>query len=319
MAEKPTIVFMGTAPFAAVILQGLHEGGYRPLAVYTQPDRPAGRGMSPRASAVKELAETLGLAVRQPENFRAEMDRQALAALKPDFLVVAAYGLILPQAVLDIPRVAPINVHGSLLPGYRGAAPIQRAIMENWQSDAETGVSIMRMVRAMDAGPVYATAAVPLAAQTTETLTPLLAEAGARLLLQVLPQIAAGSLSPCEQDESLVTYAAKLTKEDGVIDWSKPVAAVDAQIRGVTPWPGAQAMLKLGDRELPLTIMRGEAGEKITAEPGIVTFDKDGLTVACCDGLYRVLQVKPKGRKIMAARDFANGLRMTAGVVGRMA
>lgn len=318
MAEKPSIVFMGTAPFAATILRQLCTGGYVPRAVYTQPDRPAGRGMALKASAVKTLARELNLPVRQPENFKGQEQMTDLRTLAPDFLIVAAYGIILPQVVLDIPAVAPINVHGSLLPAYRGAAPIQRAIMENWDPQAQTGVSIMRMVRAMDAGPVYAMASVPLDHMDAASLSEALALKGGELLLRTLPAIEACQLQPVPQDDSLATYAPKLTKADGVVDWHRPAAAVDAQVRGVTPWPGATATLAVGGQVIPLTILGGNLGAPTADRPGTVILDRAGIHVACADAFYDIVQVKAQGRKAMAARDLLNGLRLAPGITGEM-
>ena len=224
---------MGTPDLAAAVLRRLVRWpGGDVVAVYTQPDRPAGRGHKLTPSPVKKLALELGLPVHQPLNFRQEGAVDELAALKPDLLVVAAYGLILPQAVLDIPTVDTLNVHTSLLPRYRGAAPIQRAVMENWQPGDVTGVSIMRIVPALDAGPVYAQCEVPIGQHTAGSLHDALAEAGGELLLTVLDQLRDGSAQPREQDESRVTYAAKLAKEDGYIDWARPAAEVHARIRG---------------------------------------------------------------------------------------
>ena len=220
---------MGTPDLAAAVLRRLVRWpGGDVVAVYTQPDRPAGRGHKLTPSPVKKLALELGLPVHQPLNFRQEGAVDELAALKPDLLVVAAYGLILPQAVLDIPTVDTLNVHTSLLPRYRGAAPIQRAVMENWQPGDVTGVSIMRIVPALDAGPVYAQCEVPIGEHTAGSLHDVLAEAGGELLVTVLDKLRDGSAQPREQDESRVTYAAKLAKEDGYIDWDRPAAEVHA-------------------------------------------------------------------------------------------
>lgn len=318
MAKESRIVFMGTSPFAAVILECLCHAGYRPLAVYTQPDRPAGRGMTLRPSAVKTLAADLGLSVLQPVNFRGQSECQQLADFEPDFLIVAAYGLILPQTVLDVPAIAPINVHGSLLPSYRGAAPIQRAIMDNWHPDARSGVSIMKMTRGMDEGPVYATASVALADHTSASLTQVLARLGGELLVQCLPEIASGKLQPVPQNNAEATYAAKLTKADGVIDWHRPAQAVAAQIRGVTPWPGAASILEIGGHTVPITVLKGEVGQGADEQPGTVIMDKNGLHVACADAFYHILQLKPQGRQPMASKAFLNGLRLAPDSRGMM-
>lgn len=302
---------MGTPDLAAAVLRRLVRWpGGDVVAVYTQPDRPAGRGHKLTPSPVKKLALELGLPVHQPLNFRQEGAVDELAALKPDLLVVAAYGLILPQAVLDVPTVDTLNVHTSLLPRYRGAAPIQRAVMENWQPGDVTGVSIMRIVPALDAGPVYAQCEVPIGEHTAGSLHDALAEAGGELLLTVLDQLRDGSAQPREQDESRVTYAAKLAKEDGYIDWARPAAEVHARIRGVTPWPGArlQARFDGQDELLPLLLQPGRVDEPCDGvQPGSLRTDKKGLCVACADRWYRLLVVRPQGRKDMEAAAFVNG------------
>jgi methionyl-tRNA formyltransferase len=311
MAEKKerlNIVFMGTPEFAAHILRKVAawQGGFV-SAVYTQPDRPAGRGHKLMPSAVKMVAQELGLPVLQPVNFKSEEARQALADLKPDILAVAAYGLILPQAVLDSAALAPLNVHGSLLPKYRGAAPIQRAIMDG---EPETGVCIMHMQAALDAGAVYARAALPTAGHTAGSMHDALAELGGELLVHVLEQFSQG-IPPCQpQDESLATFAPKITKAEGNIDWNRPCAVVDAHIRGVTPWPAARVQCRLEGKEaFVLTIAKGCVGQpKPTgAQAGELWLVPQGLGIATADALYMLEQVRPADRKAMDARAFANG------------
>lgn len=306
---------MGTPAFAATVLEKLARWpGGRVVAVYTQPDRPRGRrGMKLVPSPVKELAERLGLEVRQPVNFRDEAERQALADLRPDIIVAAAYGLLLPRAVLDAARIAPLNVHASLLPRYRGAAPIQRCIMESCSPDAVTGVSLMHMEPSLDTGPVYATRSVPIGCCHAGELTEALARAGADLLVETLPGILDGTVTATPQDHSQATHAAKLAKEDGRIDWSRPVAQVDAHIRGVTPAPGATTRILCKDGGVPLEvrIMRGQpAGEVLTTSlppPGTLVRLPAGLAVACADGFYLLDRVRPSGRKDMEGLAFANG------------
>ena len=323
-AKSCRIVFMGTPELAAVVLRRLADWpGGEVLAVYTQPDRPAGRGQKLRPSPVKEAALELGLPVRQPENFRDAESVAELAALAPDVLAVAAYGLILPQAVLDIPRLAPLNVHTSLLPRYRGAAPIQRAIMENWQPGAESGVSIMRMEKGLDTGPVYAQRRIALAEQTAGSLHDALAALGAEALLEVIGELCDGTAVAVPQDEGLASYAAKVFKEDGYVDWSLPLAAVHAQIRGVTPFPGARTLLQAGELTEPLLlqIWPGEpeafaGGERPVC--GSLRRDKAGLSVACADGWYRLGRVRPPAKKEMDALALCNGLlqKMPLGISG---
>lgn len=303
-----SIVFMGTPEFAATILRHVAAwpGGHV-SAVYTQPDRPAGRGHRLMPPPVKVAAQELGLPVFQPRNFREAEDRERLAALKPDILAVAAYGLILPQAVLDCARLAPLNVHGSLLPKYRGAAPIQRAIIDG---EAETGVCIMHMQAALDAGPVYSRRAIPTAGHTAGSLHDALAELGGDMLVEVLEQFRTGTAACVEQDHSLATYAAKISKADGWIDWNRPCAAVDAQVRGVTPWPAAQTICALEGRDaFPLNIGAGHVGGPAPAgaEPGELWVCAGGLGVATRDRLYMLDIVRPAGRKPVDARAFLNG------------
>lgn len=316
-AQDCRIVFMGTPGFAAAVLDKLARWpDGRVVAVYTQPDRPRGRGLKLAPSPVKTLAENLGIEVRQPLNFKVEAERNALADLRPDILVAAAYGLLLPKAVLDTARIAPLNVHASLLPLYRGAAPIQRCIMDSCTPDAVTGVSIMRMEPSLDTGPVYASRTVPIGCCHAGELTEALAEAGAELLVETLPGIVAGTLTATPQDHARATHAAKLTKADGHIDWSLPVARVDAQIRGVTPAPGARARIRCrgGGEPLDVRILAGRAETAQGAplpEAGTVVrlgaSSGERLGIACADGYYILERVRPGGRKDMSGPDFANG------------
>lgn len=317
MAEDARIVFMGTSAFAAEILSRLAAAGRNVTGVYTRPDKPAGRGMALRQSPVKALAASLGFPVMQPASFKNDCDIAALASLRPDLLIVAAYGLILPQAVLDIPVIAPVNIHASILPRYRGAAPMQRAIMENWRPGAQTGVSIMRMEAGLDAGPVYGMAAVPIDDLDAAALEARLAAAGGDLLLRLLPGIAAGLIKPQPQDDSRATYARKLTMADRQLDWKQPAAAVHAHIRGVTPWPGAHARMRLNTgQEIGLQVLPGRIGARADAAPGSILRFKKGLAIACADCWYELDKVVPDGRKTMSANDFANGLRLGKGIAG---
>ncbi len=315
---------MGTPELAATVLRRLADwpdGGI--VAVYTQPDRPAGRGHKLQASPVKQAAQALGLPVRQPENFRDSGAVAELAALAPDVLAVAAYGLILPQTVLDIPRLAPLNVHTSLLPRYRGAAPIQRAIMENWQPGAESGVSIMRMEKGLDTGPIYAQRRVALAGQTAGSLHDVLADVGGEALIDVLEQLCAGTAAAVPQDASQASYAAKVFKEDGHVDWTRSLAEVDARIRGVTPVPGARTLLCLEGIAEPLLVQLGPGqaeafGRGETVACGSVRRDRAGLSIACADGWYRLRRVRPPAKKEMDAEALCNGLlqKVPPGLVG---
>lgn len=319
MAKSQRLIFVGTSGFAAAILEALNNADLDISAIYTRPDQPAGRGMSMRESAVKTVAKKLGMEgiIRQPVNFKNEDEMIGLANLKPDFLIVASYGLILPQGVLDIPAIAPVNVHASLLPKYRGAAPIERAIMENWQPGSVTGVSIMRMEAGLDTGPVYAAASMPIAGETGDTLTEKLASLGGGLLVDTLPNIANGTLKSVPQNDSLATYAHKLDKRDGIIDWNMPAVAVHARIRAVTSRPGAKTVLHLPGQDIEITVLPGRIGEVAEAEPGTVKLHKKGIAIACGDNWYELGNLIPKGRKEMSAQAFGNGLRKQAGIIGK--
>ncbi len=312
------VVFMGTPGFAAVILRHLLEwDGCKVIAAYTQPDRPCGRGQQCRPPEVKLLAIEHGLPVYQPLNFKTEEAVAELRSLRPDVLVVAAYGLILPQSVLDIPRLGPVNVHASLLPRLRGAAPIQRAVMAG---DAVTGVTIMRMEASLDTGPMLLQKAMGIDINDTAgDLHDQLADLGGRLLTVALGKLADGTAIAIPQDNDRATYAAKLTKADGLIDWNRPAAQVHAHIRGVTPWPGAYCTIQReGQKELRVALGPGRIGpllsdapEDQAAAPGtpgtIVGLVDDQLAIACADRLYLVDSIRPADRKPMDARAFLCG------------
>lgn len=301
---------MGTPEFAAIVLRRLlaWKGG-NILGVYTGPDKKSGRGMNLAMSAVKHVALEHDLPIFQPASLRPAQEQETLRSLRPDFLVVAAYGLILPQAVLDCAAIAPVNVHASLLPRYRGAAPIQRAIMENCGPDAETGVSIMKMVGKLDAGPVFMEKKVPIAGKYCEDLSRDLAERGGEALVETLEKLAAGNIQPVEQDEALATYAHKLEKADGNLDWRKKACQIEAQIRAVTPWPGARTEIMFENGGvIPVAILAGRAGEPVNgAVCGQIFRHRDGLAIACADRWFHLEKLKPRGRGEMKAGDFANG------------
>jgi methionyl-tRNA formyltransferase len=310
---------MGTPDFAASVLRRLAHCPFGDIAaVYTQPDRPAGRGHKVLPSAVKTLARHCGFPVFQPQTFRPLEAQHQFAALRPDFLLVASYGLILPEAVLGIPRFPPLNVHASLLPRYRGAAPVQRAVMENWQSDARTGVSIMRIDVKLDAGPVYAAKSIPIAEHSAGELLSLLAEEGASLLLQVMQKMLAGDAVSAPQDDALATYAPKISKHERGVVWNRPAAAVHAHIRAMTPSPGARAAFRFcsqdnaipqcHEREFHLLVFPGKpAASSAGQAPGTLQRTREGLRVACGDCWYELLQIRPNGASTMHVRDFVNG------------
>ncbi|MBP3730493.1 MAG: methionyl-tRNA formyltransferase [Mailhella sp.] len=320
--NKLRIVFMGTPDFAASILRSLAEyNDCCVTAVYTQPDRPAGRGKKLRPSAVKTLADELGLPVYQPLNFRNRDDVDALAAMTPDVLVVAAYGLILPQSVLDIPSLFPLNVHASLLPRYRGAAPIQRAVMNG---DHVTGVSIMKMEAGLDTGPVLLQQAVSIEpGDTAGTLFDELALHGSQLIVGALRMIAEGRAAFVPQNSELATYAHKITANEELIDWSFDAHSIHNLIRGLSPFPGARTTLLLdGKAPLPLRLTPGEPIDTDTGcTPGtLVGMHGQSLVVACGSGAYKVNELRPAGKGTMKASDFRNGwLKGMNEPFGRMA
>lgn len=301
---------MGTPDLAATILEALLGWeGCRVIAAYCQPDRPAGRGMALQSPPVKTLALARGIPVRQPVNFIDAAEVAALRDLAPDYLAVAAYGLILPPSVLDIPSRMPLNVHTSLLPRYRGAAPIQRALMNG---EEETGVSVMRMEKGLDTGPVILQERVPVRfSDTAADLRARLAEVGGKTLVDAIRGLEEGRLTPEPQDEKHATYAPKLSKRDGVLDFSRTGKAIYDTMRAVTPWPGAFAILqRAGEAALPVTFVAGSfrPGVPHGKAGGISPSLVDGkLAVFCADGVYLVAAVKPAGKKIMDAGAFMNG------------
>lgn len=300
------IVFMGTPHFAATLLQRLVDmPTFCVQAVYCQPDRPAGRGQKIVHSPVKALALSLNLLIMQPLHFKAAADIERLKVFKPDFLVVAAYGLLLPQSVLDIPLLAPLNVHASLLPRYRGAAPIQRAIM---QGEKFTGVSIMRMEASLDTGPVYAVREIPIANHTAGTLEAALAALGAEALLETLAQFRIATVQALPQEDSLATYAAKITKADGTIDWNRPAHVIHNHIRGLSPKPGAWSTFFVDtQRPLRLGLSPGTVGPPCHAPAGAWYCLPDGsIAVSTADYYYILSTVRPENRKALPVRDFIN-------------
>ncbi len=295
---------MGTPEFAVPCLEALIAAGHEICAVYSQPPRPAGRGRKARPSPVQRCAEGHGIAVRTPTSLRDAAEQAAFAALEADAAVVVAYGLILPQAILDAPRLGCFNLHASLLPRWRGAAPIQRAIMAG---DRETGVAVMRMEAGLDTGPVVLEERVAIGPRTTAgELHDTLAPRGAALMVRALDGIADGRLTPRPQPAEGATYAAKLSPAEGRIPWSLPAVELDRRIRGLSPWPGAFFEWR-GTR---IKIGRAEPAEG-TGAPGTVLDDR--LTVACGRGALRLLELQRPGRAMMAARDFLRGYPIPKG------
>lgn len=295
------IVFAGTPAFAVPSLKALMASDYQVIAVYTQPDRPAGRGQRLKPCPIKEVALSHRLCVLQPMTLRTEQAIEEFSRLKPDLLVVVAYGLILPKSLLEIPTLGAINVHASLLPRWRGAAPIQRAILAG---DRETGVTIMQMVEQLDAGPILLQRSIPiLPDETAGDLADRLARVGAEALLEALAAIAAGTLEPKPQDESQATYAAKIAKEEARLDWSQPAWRLELMVRAFNPWP--VAFTHFGDTLLK--IWRAEAVERSAAgAPGTIVSARKTLEVATGDGCLRLLEVQLPGGRPMAAQAFLN-------------
>ena len=309
------IIFFGTPDFAVPTLREIRAAGHDVVAAVTQPDRPRGRGQKSSPEAVKVFAEEHGLRVLQPDRLRDEAFLAVLADLAPDVGVVAAYGKILPAAVLASPRLGLINVHASLLPRWRGASPIHRAVVAG---DAEIGVSIMRVVPALDAGGVFAQARRPLGPnETSEDVEGDLAELGARLILPVIDALAAGSAAEAPQEERLVTYAPRLTRDDGRIAWTASAQAIHNQVRGLHPWPHAVTTLK-GARVIVLRTALAPTPQlpAVDAGPGeVLAIGRDRLIVQAGDGCpISLLQLQSEGRRALGGREFAAGARIQPGV-----
>ena len=298
------VVFMGTPDFSVPILENLIHAGHEVAAVYSQPARPAGRGQQLRPSPVAAAAEKRGIPVRTPKSLKSTEEQEAFAALKADVAVVAAYGLILPKAILDAPRQGCINVHASLLPRWRGAAPIQRCIEAG---DAHTGVTIMQMDEGLDTGAMLLAECLPITPTTTGgSLHDDLSAIGARLIVETMSRLEGGSLLAEPQPPEGVTYAAKLTKEEGRIDWRRSVAQIDRQVRAFTPWPGVWFELR-GERIKLISAKvvegKGESGEVLD----------DHLTVACGEGALRLETLQRAGKGPMSAAELLRGFSIPAG------
>ena len=294
------VVFMGTPDFSVPVLEALVEAGHEVLCVYCQPPRPAGRGKKDRPSPVQAKAEELGLPVRFPKSLKGEAEQAEFAALEPDIAVVVAYGLILPQAVLDAPAKGCLNIHASLLPRWRGAAPIHRAIMAG---DAETGVCIMQMEAGLDTGPVLLRKAVPIGVEeTTAELHDRLSALGAGAIVEALANL--DGLEPVSQPEEGVTYAKKIDKAEARVDWTKPAVGVDRQIRGLSPFPGAWCEVE-GER---LKLLRSRVVEGKGAAGQVL----GGLRIACGDGAVEILQAQRQGKRPMDAEELLRGFNLPA-------
>jgi methionyl-tRNA formyltransferase len=309
------VVFFGTPRFAVPTLQRLLDSPHTVAGVVTQPDRPRGRGQKVTYAPVKTLALERGVPVFQPDRLKPPEVAATLRGWRPDVGIVAAYGRIIPEHLLTIPRLGMINVHASLLPKHRGAAPVHRAVMNG---DAETGVTIMRLVKELDAGPMFARATRPVGPdETSDVVEEALAEMGADLLIAVLGQMAAGTASEAPQDDSSATYAPRLTKEEGLIDWSKPSLAIHNQVRGLYPWPHAYTFLhghRLIVRRTHLDVAARKA-PPYTAGGTVVRVDGNAIHVATGDGEIAIVEIQPEGRRAMRVHDFILGHPIAAGDV----
>jgi methionyl-tRNA formyltransferase len=317
------VAFAGTPDFAVPALEALLSSGHSVVGVLTQPDRPKGRGRQIAASPVKVAAHAYGIHVSQPKSLKSEAGRAELAAWHPDVLVVVAYGLILPPAALALPRLGCINIHASLLPRWRGAAPIQRAILAG---DSDTGVTIMLMDAGLDTGPMLLQKRMPIDPRDTGgSLHDRLATLGAAALLEGLDKLATGTLEPQPQPSAGVTYAAKIDKAEGLIDWSRGAIEIERQVRAFNPWPVAETRLDgeqlrvfaasaedtSRDQPWPSAEVIGEFRESAGSEPGtIVAVRDDSVIVQCGSGRLALHRLQRPGRRAVEARDFAHGVQL---------
>ena len=301
------IIFAGTPDFAAQHLQAILNSQHNVIAVYTQPDKPAGRGKKLQASPVKQLAEQNNIPVYQPKSLRKEEAQFELKVLNADVMVVVAYGLILPKAVLDAPRLGCLNVHGSILPRWRGAAPIQRSI---WAGDAQTGVTIMQMDEGLDTGDMlHKVYCDILPTETSTSLYNKLAELAPSALIDVLDNLENGKFIAEKQDDSQSNYAEKLSKEEAQLDWSLPAMQLERNIRAFNPWPIAYFSTEDKDGNAQtLKVYQAEVLPNQDKPAGtILSADKNGIQIATVDGVLNLLQLQPAGKKPMSAQDLLNG------------
>nr|WP_240348845.1 methionyl-tRNA formyltransferase [Pectobacterium parmentieri] len=305
VSDSLRIIFAGTPDFAARHLDALLSSGHEVVGVFTQPDRPSGRGNKLTPSPVKVLAEQHSIPVFQPKSLRPAENQAMVEALSADVMVVVAYGLILPQPVLSMPRLGCINVHGSLLPLWRGAAPIQRAL---WAGDSETGVTIMQMDVGLDTGAMLHKISCPILPQdTSATLYDKLAELGPRGLLETLEQLADGSAVAEAQNDTLATYAEKLSKEEARLNWQLSAEQLERCIRAFNPWPVSYFIVD----EQPVKVWKAEAIAKAHGlQPGtIIQAEKQGIQVATANGILNIQELQPAGKKVMSAHDLLNSRR----------
>lgn len=305
------VAFFGTPEFAVPSLAALIESRHDLVALVSQPDRPRGRGQKLQPTPTKQVALDAGIPVLQPAKIKDEVFLDAFRDLRIDLGVVAAYGKILPDALLAIPPMGMINVHASLLPAYRGAAPVHRAVIDGM---VQTGVTIMRVVRELDAGPMLARVTRPIATdETSVDVERGLARLGAGLLLEVIEQLATGTATEEPQDDSAATYAAKITREEGTLDWALPAAAIHDRVRGLQPWPLVSARL---DGHRYLLHRTAHDPQSVDAAPGaIVEAAGDRLVVATAHGTLQILQLQPEGRRVLSSREFLAGYRIRPGMI----
>jgi methionyl-tRNA formyltransferase len=304
------VVFFGTPQFAVPTLRRLLDSKYSVAGVITQPDRPRGRGQKITHAPVKALALERGIPVYQPDRLKPPEVADTLRAWRADLGVVAAYGRIIPEHLLTIPRFGMINVHASLLPKYRGAAPIHRAVING---DSQTGVTIMRVVKELDAGGMFAKVTRPIRPdETSDVVETALADIGAELLVTVVDQIVSGTAREEPQDDTQATYAPRLTKEEGLIDWTQSASQIHNRVRGLYPWPHAYTFFK-GTRLIVLRSAVANAGASAASPGTILGVTSEAIQVATGDGELAILDVQPEGRRGMRAHDFLLGHRLATG------
>ena len=307
------LAFMGTPDFATPALGELIAAGHEIASVYTRAPQPAGRGKKLRKSPVHQFAETHGLDVRTPKNFKAVIDREAFAALDLDVAIVVAYGLILPRAILEAPRLGCLNLHASLLPRWRGAAPIHRAIMAG---DEVTGVQVMRMEEGLDTGPILLSEMTAIEPDdTTATVHDRLAAIGASLLPRALAALERGGLEETPQSENGVTYAEKISSAEARIDWAPPAAIVDARIRGLSPFPGAWFMAEIGGSSRRVKVLKSRRVDQSGSKPGEILRADDRLVIACGDGAVELVEVQREGKSPASAAEFLHGAQWRVGEI----
>ena len=316
MSDSIRIVYAGTPEFSVPALEALIDSDFEVVAVYTQPDRPAGRGREPRPSAVKLKALENNIPVFQPESLKSVEAQQYLSELKPDLMIVTAYGLLLPKAVLDIPRLGCINIHASLLPRWRGAAPIQRAILSG---DKTTGITIMQIDEGLDTGGMLAKTECAIDADDTgSSLHDRLMALGAETLMTMLPAFIGGEIKAETQDESLATYAGKLSKQEAEIDWSQPAEQLERSVRAYNAWPVAFTGWQKKGKTETLRVWKSIVVEGNNTQPSgtVINSGRDGIDVVTGEGVLRLLDVQPAGKKLMPATEFANAHDLSGQVLG---